>query len=334
MTEDPGARPSADAEKPDANGEPQDEAPVVSPPARGRRKTVEKATRERLAKWDFFQALDPSAPVQSIFRGASIGRTRGRASAIGDEVGRLGRLFHALTGADAQLTGLAWTNSVRLTFELPERELKRVEKGYREAFRATERAGKTEPNDEELIALRSQVLPDLAVASFMAIELMQTPATHIVERAVELGTGVTLAYRSFANVVARDEDNIELVAPNELERAELTSDRAERVAVALKAAGEAIPLTVVAMGVLSIADATQRGFGLRLDSEAARHPALRGRRLIRGHYTSDAGEKIREMGLWGKEVRATLRVIMDPHFSTSTIRPPVYTLVDVDPRYT
>jgi hypothetical protein len=81
--------------------------------------------------------------------------------------------------------------------------------------------------------------------------------------------------------------------------------------------------------LLSIADATQKMFGLQLDPKARKPQALRGKRVIRGSYTPEVEARIIERGLWGRRVRADIEVERDPLISTSTIRPPAYRLLDV-----
>jgi hypothetical protein len=83
-------------------------------------------------------------------------------------------------------------------------------------------------------------------------------------------------------------------------------------------------------GVLQVADAIQHGFALRLDPRRERDPLLRGKRIIRGTYTPRAGDMIRDLGLWGKRVRARIEVERDALVSTSTIRPASYTLLEVE----
>jgi hypothetical protein len=104
------------------------------------------------------------------------------------------------------------------------------------------------------------------------------------------------------------------------------------VAEALREVTEPRRFTVTVYGTLQIADAIQHGFGLRLDPKGDRPPELRGRRVIRGTYTPRAGDLIRDRGLWGKSVRAQLRIERDALVSTSAIRPPVFTLLDVEER--
>jgi hypothetical protein len=89
---------------------------------------------------------------------------------------------------------------------------------------------------------------------------------------------------------------------------------------------------VTAIGTLSLADQEQHRFGLRLDPDVAKPQALKGKRVVRGTYLPKVEAEIRDKSLWGKEVRASILVVRDALISTSNIRPPSYTLVDVEPR--
>jgi hypothetical protein len=171
---------------------------------------------------------------------------------------------------------------------------------------------------------------DLQVATVLAADLFEVPASDAPVRAVNLGTAVAQKYRSLATALASGGLTVVLDAPNREDPATLSPNKAERVADALKEVTQPRTFTEVVIGTLSIADATQKMFGLALDPGRRKPPSLRGKRLVRGRYTPAVEELMRDRGLWGRRVRATLEVKQDALISTSTIRPPEYRLIDVE----
>ena len=88
---------------------------------------------------------------------------------------------------------------------------------------------------------------------------------------------------------------------------------------------------IVAVGVLAMADSLHRQFALTLDASAGRPEVLKRKRIVRGDYPAAIGDVIREGGWWGNRVSATIRVRRDGVISSSTVRPPTFTLVNVGP---
>jgi hypothetical protein len=110
----------------------------------------------------------------------------------------------------------------------------------------------------------------------------------------------------------------------------LTPSKAATVAEELKSVTDPRRHLVTVIGVISLADAIHKEFALDLDTTTRKPPMLRGKRRVRGGYTPKVESKIRELGLWGRRVRARIEIERDPLLSTSTIRPPRFRLLDVE----
>ncbi|HEY4811768.1 MAG TPA: hypothetical protein VIH71_11995 [Solirubrobacteraceae bacterium] len=300
---------------------------------RAQKKAQRKEMKEKLGKWSFFTSYDPGAPIHMIVEGDHIGATSGDGEAIGLMIVRICRLFGTL-GSKPQLETMSFAKSVTLAFRAPETEAARAQAKLEDARRLDAAAGGSpSPEQAEEIggALRG-ALTDLVVAAEFASELVAVPSTEAPEVAVGLGSNVAGAYKTLANAVAQTGVTLTIEAPAH-EPTELTPAKAIRVAEELNASTEPRETTITAFGTLSIANQELHGFGLRLDSNATRDPLLKGRRVVNGTYLPEVEAKIRDENLWGSEVRASLLVVRDALISTSTVRPPTFTLLDVEPRY-
>ncbi|MDQ3740434.1 MAG: hypothetical protein M3389_05760 [Actinomycetota bacterium] len=261
--------------------------------------------------------------------GEGVTGSHGDAVWIGEAMARLGRLLAVLGDAAPQLAGLVFGASVTFEFTPSDEELEHAES----AHRAAQQRG-TSAEDDETRRLLMRAVPDTTVGGAMAGELLESALADPVETALEYGTGVTQAYSSLAaHLATREDAQVELVAPGRGDRVVVTSRDSKRIRRELRDLGERQPTTIRAFGVLSLADATKRRFGLRLDREVVRHPILRGRSVVSGEYAPEVGDKLRDAGLWNTEIRAVLRVEYNPGGGTSTVRPASFTLIDAEPRY-
>jgi hypothetical protein len=301
---------------------------------RAQKKAQRIEIRKRLGEdWSFFSTYDPGQTIRLIIDGDQIGAKSGDGEAIGLMIVRLSKLLSSL-GARPQLEKLAFAKSVTIEFQATEAEAKRAEQHLKDARRLMEAAGDSpspEQTDEINLALRG-ALTDMVVATEMASELVSAASTDAPEVAVSYGSDVAGAYKTLANAVAKAQVTLTIQGPDR-EPTELTPAKASRVAEELRESTEPRELTITAFGTLSLANQEQHGFGLRLDPDATRHPVLKSKRMVQGTYLSEVEAEIRDQGLWGREVRATLRVVRDALISTSAVRPATYTLVDVEPRH-
>jgi hypothetical protein len=300
---------------------------------RAQKKAQRKEMKEKLGKWSFFSSYDPGAPIRMIVEGDHIGATSGDGEAIGLMIVRICKLFSSL-GSKPQLETLSFAKSVTIEFRAPEIEAARAKAKLEDARRLDAAAGgapSPEQADEIGGALRGAIT-DLVVAAELASDLVSVPSTEAPEVAVAFGSSVAGAYKTLANAVAQTGVTLTIEAPAH-EPTELTPGKAIRVAEELKASTEPREATITAFGTLSIANQELHGFGLRLDRDATRDPLLKGKRVVNGTYLPEVEAKIRDENLWGSEVRATLLVVRDALISTSTVRPPIFTLLDVEPRY-
>jgi hypothetical protein len=299
---------------------------------RSRKRALKKEMEAKLGHWSFFSEHDPNTPIRLVVEGEHIGADSGDGEAIGLMIVRLSKLFSSL-GGRPQLQSLAFGSSVTIDFRAPDSEGARAEKQLEEARRLSDAAGGS-PSYEQAGAIESALrgaLTDVVVAAELAADLLSVSSTDAPEVAGSFGGQVAGAYKTLANAVSQAQVTLIIEAPSH-ERTQLTPTKAARVAEALRTSTEARELTIKAFGTLSLANQEQHGFGLRLDRDAARHEVLKGKRVVNGIYLPEVETKIRDHGLWGREVRATLRVVRDELISTSAIRPPTFTLIDVEPR--
>lgn len=176
-----------------------------------------------------------------------------------------------------------------------------------------------------------RTVPNVYVASALAADLLEASPEEAPRRAADLGGRVAQAYRALANMSAKKELVISISSAERDDPVVLTPARAKEVAAELTEAEKPRVFAVTVVGTLSVADAEQKTFGLRIDTTRARPRALKGKRVLRGTYTSESEEQIIAEGLWGKMVRADIRVEQDALISTSTVRPAIYTLIEVRP---
>ncbi len=300
---------------------------------RSQKRALKKEIKESLGDWSFFQGRDPGAPIRFVIEGDRIGKQSGDAESIGQVIVRLSRLFSAL-GGRPQLEGLVFGNSVTVEFRPLKSEIKRATESLEAAQRIADVAGDnpTPAQEAEMKLALGNALTDMVVAAELASTLITARSQDAPEVAVSLGGEVAGAYKTLANAIVREGVTLKVETLDQ-EPAELTPTRAKRVVEELAASTEPRELDVVAFGTLSLADKELRGFGLRLDPEPRRDPVLRGKRVVHGTYLPAVEEKIIADGLWGHEVRATLRVVRDALISTSTVRPATFTLIDVQGRH-
>jgi hypothetical protein len=317
------------------NGAPTAAATGVIPALKAKRsqkQTLKKELKARLGDWSFFAQHDAGDPIRFVVEGEDIGKDSGSAEAIGQMIVRLSKLFETL-GGRPQLQGLTFGNSVTIELRSPKSEIKRANESLAAARRIAKSAGEKPSQEQEAeieLALHG-ALTDMVVAAELASTLISTPSQQAPEVAVAFGGEVAGAYRTLAKAVARERVTLVVEAPTR-EKATLTPSRAERVDEELGASTEPLELEITAFGTLSVANKELHGFGLRLDPDATRHAMLRGKRVVNGTYLPALEAKIRDEGLWGREVRAKLKVVRDALISTSTVRPATYTLIDVEPR--
>jgi hypothetical protein len=300
---------------------------------RSQKRALKKEMKEQLGQWSFFSTYDPGEAIRLVVNGDQIGTRSGDGEAIGLMIVRLSKLFSTL-GGRPQLESLAFGNSVTIDFRAPEAEAKRAKENLDEAEKLLEAAGAApspEQADEINLALRG-ALTDMVVAAELASELVSVPSDEAPAVAVAFGGDVAGAYKTLANAVVQAQVTLTIEAPAR-EPTKLTPAKATRVAEELRASNEPLELTITAFGTLALANQEQRGFGLRLDRDATRHAILKGKRVINGTYLPEVEAEIRDQGLWGREVRATLRVVRDALISTSAVRPATFTLIAVEPRH-
>ncbi len=295
---------------------------------------IRKKARERLGNWSFLASHDPADPFRIVVEGDQIGSEGGDGVTIGTAITRASNFIHSL-GARPRFTSLAFEKSVTLEFRAPDIEVARVRELLAEAEALAERIGDdaTAEQRADLDDLFEKAVPDLVVAMTLAAELLETPSPRAPEIAVGFGSEVAETYKTLANAVGKSRLTISVETPNRDTPATLTPERAVRVAEELRVSTEPVEQVITAFGVLTIANQEAHGFGLRLDREARKHRLIKNKQVIHGTYLPEIEDAIREQGLWGTEVRARLRIVRDALVSTSTVRPPVYTLVGVAPRY-
>jgi hypothetical protein len=302
--------------------------------SRGSKRREKKKKLKALGGWWFFERHTPGEVVRFRLTGDKIGQHSGDGEAIGAALQRLTRLLRSLD-AHPTFENLVWGNSVELEFRARDAEVTRAQERLAKAHELEEEAeaaNQAEAFEDEIDATLEEAVPDLLLAVALAADLFEAPASGAPEAAVRLGTDVTQAYKSLAIAIARSGLTLTAPDPDADREIRLTPVRAEAIGEALRTVTEPVSQLVTAFGTLSIADATQDGFGLRLDLDMPRPALLRRRRLIRGTYDPAAGRAIRDDGLWGKEVKATILVEQDALVSTSTIRPPHFTLKAVEAR--
>jgi hypothetical protein len=311
----------------DGNGSVEEEP---APPRSQRRRLV-KEKREQLARWDFFQAHQPGEPYEVVVRGEGISSEGGNAAKIGAAIFRIARLLEELVSGDADMRALRFANSVHIEFRPTRTETLRAEAQLEEARKLRAKPEPRKKSDERLMQRTLEdALTNIQVATALAADLIDATAREAPEHAVRLGTSVAQSYKTLANTVARERLTLYVEAPEREEDARLSPNKAERVAEALREVTETTRFIEVVVGTLSIADATQKTFGLAFERGARKPEIFRNRRLIRGSYTPEVEDLIIERGLWGRRVRATIEVERDRVVSTSTIRPPEFRLLDVE----
>jgi hypothetical protein len=314
--------PEAPDEEPlDQNGATDEPTPGPTPPPR-RRELIRAKSEELGEIWSQAVALDPREAFEIVVRGENIGTDGGSAAVLGTVLTRLAALIKSLGGGNAYVEHLAFANSAHIKFRPTNEDAARSEADL-DAARHTD-------DPDTAARLYRDAVPRVHVAAALAADLIESSATEAPVHAVELGSGVAQAYKSFANAVAKNNVEVE-VDPAGSESARLTPEKARRVVDTLRTVSTPQEFELVVFGILSLADAIHHEFGLRLDAQARReHPFLRGKQVIRGSVTPLVEDAIRDRGIWGKRVRATVRVRRDAVISTATVRPASYSLVDAE----
>ena len=310
----------------------EDEAPATT--TRGRRRQLRVRKQDELLAaggdpWTYYE----QNPPEIIFTGEGIGRHYGSMRKIATEILRYAKLHEALVGTEPNMERLAFEDSVHIRLRPDATETARMN-GEIERAKDLARQFEKKPSkrlEREIQRARRASIPDVTVGVAMAADLLSARVEDTPRQAVELGASVAAEYKALADSLARENASIEIRnVPNRTDSVVLSTARAERVADVLRTISEPQRFEEVLVGILSIADATQRGFGLLLDKDAPRPEWIGPRtRIIRGAYLRDVGETIRDNGYWGKRVRATIRVERDSLVSNSRIRAPSYTLVGV-----
>lgn len=324
MNGDPRGVAPDEGDEVDAPGEGDAPPGPEAPAPRGRKKRLKIAKADELAGWDHM-AAEGQAGIEFVLTGDGIGPTRADASKVGAAIERLARLLHSLDGGSPLISSFSFGNSVHITLEPSGSETTRARK---ELERAKDLRDKGAPADDVQAALRASV-SDVEIAAGLAADLMSATVEETPLRAAELGSNVATAMRSLSVALAKQQVSVSLTSRGRMEPVRLSAARAARVAELLGTVQEARQFDVVATGVLAMADALNRHFALTLDAGIERPPAFKGKRIVRGGYQRAIGDVIRDDGWWGKRVTATIRVRRDAVISTSKVRPPTFTLVNV-----
>lgn len=293
-------------------------APVVPP----RRRELIRAKSEELGEiWSQNVALDPRDPFEIVVRGENIGTDGGSAAVLGTVLTRLAVLIKSLGGGTVYVEHLGFANSAHIKLRPTNEEAARSE--------ADLEVARNTADPEAAAQLYQSAVPRVHIAAALAADLIESSALEAPVHAVELGSGVAQAYKSFANAVAKNDVEVEVDSAVGEDPVRLTPDKARSVIETLRTVRKPQEFELIVFGVLSLADSIHHEFGLRLDARARReHPFLRGKQIIRGSVTPSVEDAIRDRGIWGKGVRATIRVRRDAVISTSTVRPATYSLVD------
>ena len=315
-----------------------DEAPDtvaqgVQPKPRGQRRVYEKAERNRLAEWDLMTHVDVddaiSVKVAEGNNSELLGQAQADAHWLADAIKRASNLIASLGNAQPFLGQVAFGNSVTLYFKPSPAEIADAERVLREADAATDR--------ETREALIAKAIPPTLVGGYMAAEFIERATDDPLGAALEYGSEVAEAWEQFAKQVARDDVVLEITPPGGPDLAPtgvIGSEQAARVVRAFEEEGQQRTATVTAFGTLTLADADKGIVGLKLDPEAARDRALKGKSMLRCEVPSQVLDSIRDQGLWNKDVRARVRITVETSEDGRTLpKPPAYTLLSVEPRY-
>jgi hypothetical protein len=224
----------------------------------------------------------------------------------------------------------AFAQSAHIWLRASDEEISRAEQHLQRAKRL-QRESRAELDDEVEAAL-IQAVTDVQVGLTLAADLLEVPPQEAPREAVSLGADVAVAYKSLATGSAANKVSVVVPRLDRPESVVLTPAKASLVKEALREIEEPEEMLVDAYGVLSMADALLHEFALRLDPRGDRPAELRNKRIVRGTYEARVGDAIRDRGLWDRSVRARIRIETDAIVSTSAIRPPTFTLVDVEER--
>jgi hypothetical protein len=262
-----------------------------------------------------FMVGDRRVIARTTLRGGSVAADRGDARFIGEAIQRLATTLRQIAelyreGKEAVtnplLRQVVFGGSVTLEFEV--------------AFEEPVHIGLDgSPHSPTIDAART------------VGELLAASPDQLVKRAVELGPNATNAYRSFLNVIAKDQVTLEWEGPDSTDLLEVTSDHARLDAAALTRPGQREVKRVVIPGTLSMADSELHQFKLTLPPEVERPPLLKNKHRIHGSYRLDLGPKLKESNLWDSDVYATIDVSYDVPGSTPVPGEKTFLLVDAEP---
>jgi hypothetical protein len=299
-----------------------------TPLARGKRKRkLGDVAEEALAGQGYMITADPDRNrVKATLSGEGIEAERADIEATGETMKRFGHLLSVFTGSRPQLYSFSFASSVVLEIGAPEEEISRAN--------ATRKEVEAEKDDKRRKRLMYAAVPETTLAAYATRDLLEASQDDVVSAALSYGTAVAEAYKSFVRVLADEDISLSLELPTDpAQPVVLTSETASQHKEAMRAVGSEETLRVKAVGILSMADAGSKQIRLQLDREAQKEPALRGRRAILARYTSAAGNKIQENGLWNTAVIATFEMTRDRRGTSASVRRPTFLLVDVEPRY-
>jgi hypothetical protein len=243
------------------------------------------------------ESLDPSsfmvrddAAAEFIVRGGSVARDRGDAGFIGE---LLSRAATALQGIASSGKGVGDSLGVPQLFQLRfgDSVVVQLVLGPDESQRLSE-DGRSSPTLDAARTIR---------------RLASAEPEDLLPLAVDVGEEGIRAYKHLLDLVASDDVEVDWYDPD-VEEATLTSERAYRDHQILDREGEEEEITLKVNGVLSMADADNNVFGLKLPVGMERPPALKGKKKLLGRYDDPIGFKLKQENLWNSHVRATIRI--------------------------
>jgi hypothetical protein len=313
-----------------ADGSDAEVAPPEHQPVRGQRGKLVKARASDLGDFHLMHGNLPGESIEVVIRGDKIGSDGGSATVVGTMIQKIGQFIGSIAGTEPYVESLAFGNSVHITLRPRLEDVEAAREQFTRVRSVIEHA-EVPPEGTVRELLFEDTVPTVEAAVVIAADLIAQSADDAPAEAVQYGAEVARTYKAFASSVARNELTVAFDVPDRERPVTLGAEKAGRVNDALRDMRKPRTYEIEVFGTLSIADAIQHGFGLRLERRGQQPRVIRGRRLIRGPFTPQVEDSIRKQGLWGNRVRARIRVEEDAIVSTSTVRPPTFTLVHVEP---
>jgi hypothetical protein len=324
-TDEPGGNEpdEASTQRADEEGQGEPAAPIIRGPRKKRLRDLE----ERHLHGDKYALVADadSGRLSALFTG--VGFEHGVADALKTalSIQRLAGLFSALTNATPLLTAVSMPHSIRIELSPTEQEVERA----RQAISLAEH----EEDEHRQARYLTLAIPDTTMAGIATWDLIEQSREDVVDAALAYGQSVTDAYKSFIRLLADEEITVELKLPFEIEPAVLTFDEAQAYKAALAEYGSEETISVTAYGELTMADSGTQQVRLRVDPSRAKDPAIRRQRAITAGYSGPAGTKIRDEGMWGKEVKATFDMTRPRRGTGASSKRPLFVLTDADLLY-